>query len=218
MKLETRTVQILRNFSSINPSLVFKKGKVVSTVSPGKTIMALARTETDFPQEFAIYELSEFLGALSLYTEPDLEFGDRAVTIKAGRSRVNYIYGNPDNIIKPPAIEKFKMPEVVYEFDLPGDVLSKALKALGTFQLPEIAIVCKDGEVQIQAINSKNPSGNAYSETLGESENEFKAVFRAENLKMLPDNYRVTIARGLAKFVSKDLEYYIAVEAESEFK
>ena len=218
MKLDTRTVQVLRNFSTINPSLVFKKGSSISTISPGKAVMALAKVDTEFPQDFAIYDLSEFLGALSLFNEPDLDFGTRSVTIQSGKSRVVYIYGQEDNIVKPPAIEKFKMPESVYEFDLPAEVLSKALKAIGTFQLPELAITSKDGEVQIQAVNSKNPTGNFYIETIGECEQIFKAILRVENLKVIPDNYHVTITQGLAKFSSANIDYYIAVEAESEFK
>jgi hypothetical protein len=91
------------------------------------------------------------------------------------------------------------------------------MKALGTFQLPEIAIVAEDGEVHVQTMNSKNPTGNVYRETLGPCDKKFKAIIRAENLKVLQDNYTVTVAQGLAQFSSKDVKYYVAVEAESEF-
>jgi hypothetical protein len=217
MKLDTRTVQVLRNFSTINPSLVFKKGNILSTISPGKAVIATAKLDISFPQDFAIYDLSEFLGALSLFNEPELDFGTRSVTIQSGRSKVVYIYGNEDNIVKPPSLDKLKLPETVYEFDLPSDVLSRVMKAMGTFKLPELAVTSKDGEVQVQAINHKNPTGNAFSEFVGDCETAFRGIIHAENLKMIPDSYHVTLTQGLAKFISKDIEYYIAVEAESEF-
>jgi hypothetical protein len=91
------------------------------------------------------------------------------------------------------------------------------MKAMGTFKLPELAITSKDGEVQVQAINHKNPTGNAFSEFVGDCETTFRGIIHAENLKMIPDSYHVTLTQGLAKFISKDIEYYIAVEAESEF-
>ncbi len=217
MKFDTRTVQVLRNFATINPSLVFKSGNTISTISPGKAVIAVATVEPVFPQDFAIYDLSEFLGALSLFNEPNLDFGSRSVTISAARSKVTYIYGNEDNIVKPPSLDKLKMPEAVYDFELSSDMLSKVMKAMGTFKLPELAITSKDGEVQIQAINHKNPTGNVYNEVIGECNKDFRAIIHAENLKMLPDTYNVTITQGLAKFTGKDITYYIAVEAESEF-
>lgn len=217
MKFDNRTVQVLRNFSTINPSLVFKRGSTISTISPGKAVIAVANVQPEFPQDFAIYDLSEFLGALSLFTDPDLDFGARSVTIASGRSKVTYIYGNEDNIVKPPPLDKLKMPETVYEFELTSENLSKVMKAMGTFKLPELAITSKDGEVQVQAINHKNPTGNVYNDVIGECNKTFRAIIHAENLKMIPDTYTVTITQGLAKFTSKDITYYIAVEAESEF-
>lgn len=217
MKFDNRTVQVLRNFSTINPSLVFKRGSTISTISPGKAVIAVANVQPAFPQDFAIYDLSEFLGALSLFTDPDLDFGARSVTIASGRSKVTYIYGNEDNIVKPPSLDKLKMPETVYEFELTAEMLSKVMKAMGTFKLPELAITSKDGEVQVQAINHKNPTGNVYNDVIGECDKTFRAIIHAENLKMIPDTYMVTITQGLAKFTSKDITYYIAVEAESEF-
>lgn len=217
MKFDNRTVQVLRNFSTINPSLVFKRGSTISTISPGKAVIAVANVQPEFPQDFAIYDLSEFLGALSLFTDPDLDFGARSVTIASGRSKVTYIYGNEDNIVKPPPLDKLKMPETVYEFELTSENLSKVMKAMGTFKLPELAITSKDGEVQVQAINHKNPTGNVYNDVIGACDKTFRAIIHAENLKMIPDTYTVTITQGLAKFTSKDITYYIAVEAESEF-
>ena len=72
MKLTSRTLQVLKNFSTINPSLLFKNGSVITTMSPNKTVMARATVGEVFPQTYAIYDLSRFIGVLSMFNDPDV--------------------------------------------------------------------------------------------------------------------------------------------------
>ena len=74
MRLSTETTSVLKNFSTINQNLVVKAGSNISTMSAMKNIVAKAEVKEDFPSNFAIYDLNEFLSALSLFNNVDLQF------------------------------------------------------------------------------------------------------------------------------------------------
>lgn len=217
MKLESKTIQILKNFSTINPSLMFKPGTVLSTVSPQKTVMAKATIDNNIPSSFAIYDLSKFLGVLSLFESPELTIGDRSMEIAGGQQKVNYTFADPKLIVTPNDKE-IVMPNCEIEFRLTTDDLSKVQKAMGVLQLPELAIT-GDGEgMYVEAIDSKNPSSDTYKVRLTNTDLTFKMIFKSENIKIMAGDYNVRISsRGIAHFKGTDIEYWIATEASSTF-
>lgn len=220
MKLEARTLQILKNFASINQSLVFNEGtdgSVLATVSPAKSILAKAKIKENIPCKFGIYDLGRFINAMSIFPEVDIEPTEKVVTIKGPSGAVTrYTCTDPSNIISPPAKE-IVMPKVDVEFTLTDADFTKAMKALGILGLPEVAIATSGSEagvVYIQALDSKNPTSDNFMIPVGKTEAEFRFIFKAENLKLLTGDYEVKISsKGLANFVGSDVEYYIAVEA-----
>lgn len=219
MQLSARTLQILKNFSSINQSIVFRKGNEISTISPMKTIMARATIPEDIPVDFGIYDLSRFINTMSLFSEPDIEPSDKFVKISGkGSATSKYTCTDVNNIVTPPA-KKINMPSVDVQFDLDWDNFSKIVKALGILGLPEFSVVGDRETVSIQAIDSKNPTSDVFSIPLGETKSQFNMVFKAENLKILQDDYKVDISsKGLAKFAGNNVEYFIAVESTSKFE
>jgi len=215
VKLSARTVQILKNFSSINPSLLFKEGNVITTISPSRTILASARVNENFEADFAIYNLSRFLSVLSLFNDPELEIHDKYVTIMDGKKKLNYMFADPSNIITPPE-KTIDMPDPEISLSLPNEDLQNIMKALSVLQLPEIAFVGEENNASIQAIDSKGLVGDNCSVNLGSSDRDFKMIFKAENIKIIPDDYKVHISsKKISKFVGSDTEYYIAVETNS---
>lgn len=217
MKLDTRTLQVLKNFSSINPSILFRSGNNLTTVTPTKTIFAKATLEQEFPSQFAIYDLNRFLSVLSLFDDPDLDIGDNSVTVKAGRKKVNYVFADQNTIVAPKS-DSVRFPDADVSFELTAEVLSNVTKALGVLRQPEIAVVGNGTTITIQTANSKDPTSDVYSEEVGETDKTFTVYFKAENIRLLPDAYQVDIASaGISRFKSKDLEYYIAVEQNSKF-
>ena len=74
MNLSTNTVAILKNFSEINKNILVKPGKRLQTISTLKNILAEADIDNKFEQEFAIYDLPEFLRAIELFTKSDIKF------------------------------------------------------------------------------------------------------------------------------------------------
>ena len=218
MNFDSRTLQILKNFSTINPSILFKPGSVLATISPTKTIMARAKINQTIESPFAIYDLSRFLSTLSLFENPELQVEIGSMKIKQGSKKINYTFAEPSMIVSPPEKE-IKLPDPEVEFTLSADNLQELLKALSVLSLPEIAVVGDGSSVSVQVLDSKNPSGDVYSVAVGETTNTFRMIFKAENLKLLPGSYDVKISsKGLSHFNSPEVEYYIAVEASSTFE
>ena len=224
MKFESRTLQILKNFATINPSLQFKQGSFITTISPNKTMMAKAAIKEHIPHTFAIFDLSRFLGVMSLFESPMLAMEERYVNISGGSRKVQYTYADPKLIVTP-GDKEIKLPDPEISFALSSDVLQSILKAMGVLSLPEIAVSGENGVINIQAIDSKNPSSDTYSITI-DSEiysidpgAKFRMIFLAENIKILPENYKVSISsKGLAHFQGSDIEYWIATESSSTYK
>jgi hypothetical protein len=213
MRLDKKTVEVLKSFSSINPSLLFRKGDHLATISSSKTIMAKAKLDQEFSREFAIHDLSRFLGALSLFKEPDLVFDKNQVKISSGSQRIQYTYANPGTIVSAPE-KDIKLPSEDIKFVLTETDLRAALQATSVLGVPEIAVVGDGEKIMLQAIDSKNDSADTFSREIGDTDKEFTVVFKSEHFKLLPGDYKVTIsAKGISHLVGDFVEYWLAVEA-----
>jgi hypothetical protein len=217
MKISTNTLNVLKNFAKINPSIVIQEGNVLKTISPSKTIMAKGTVDTNFDKRFAIYNLDRFISTVSLFNDPELKFGDKSVEIYDGSRKSQYTYADESTITKAPDKE-INLPSVDISFRLTNENLKDVEKAAGVLGLPEIIVYGDGRNVFLQAADTKNPSGDVYSINIAETTKTFKAIFKFENIKILPDDYDVTIsARGISQFSGKNAEYWIAVEQNSAF-
>lgn len=220
MKLSKETTELLTNFASINMSLLVREGKKIRTVSPQKNVMAVANISEEMPKEFAIYDLKQFLGTVSLFEDPELEFGDKSVKISNGSGAVaSFVFAAKEAIVSAPDKDPtISNPEI--SFSLENKALSDALKAAGVLGLPEIAFVGKKGKTFLSAVDTRNDSAHTWEMPVGKSDAEYRMIFRLDNLKLLPRDYDVQIAaKGISKFVSKknDVTYYIAIETGSKY-
>jgi len=217
MKINNKTLNILKNFATINPSIIVKPGNTLKTISSIKTILARAEVSDTFEYPFAIYNLSQFIGCISMFTDPDLDFDESSVTISDGKNKIVYHYADSSIILAPPD-KDINIPSVDAEFKISATDIPSVAKALSILELTEIAIVGDGENIFIQAIDSKNASSNQYSVKVGATDKVFKAIFKPDNLKMVPDDYIVTLSsRGLSKFAGTDATYYVAIEATSTF-
>ena len=220
MKLSDSTLSLLKNFSSINQSILFKEGSKLRTISVMKNILAEATVSEDFARDFGIYDLNQFLNGLSLHQKPELDFAnDGYVVIKEGRSRSKYFFADPSVIVTPPDKE-ISLPSEDVCFELTTTVLEKLLKAAAVYQLPDISAVGEAGVVKLVVRDKKNDTSNAHEEVVGETDETFNFNFKVENIKILPGTYDVVVSQKLlSRFTSKnhDLTYYIALEPDSTF-
>ena len=220
MKLSDITLSLLKNFSTINQSILFKQGSKLRTISVMKNIYAEASIGENLPKDFGIYDLNQFLNGLTLHNSPDLDFtNDGHVVIKEGRMRSKYFFADPGVIVTPPDKE-IEIPSVDVSFELSTNQLDKLLKAAAVYQLPDFCAVGGAGVVQLVVRDKKNDTCNSFSVIVGETDKEFTFNFKIENIKILPGTYDVSISQKLmSKFVSKDydLKYYVALEPDSTF-
>ena len=220
MKLSDSTLSLLKNFSAINQSILFKQGTKLRTISVMKNILAEATITEELPRDFGIYDLNQFLNGLSLHNSPDLDFQeDNYVVIKEGRSRSKYFFADPQVIVTPPE-RPMNLPSEDVTFDLSTEQLDKLLKAAAIYQLPDLAVVGANGVVKIVVRDKKNDTSNDFAITVGETDKQFSFNFKVENIKILPGNYEVVVSsKLLSRFSSKnqDLTYFIALEPDSTF-
>ncbi len=163
MKLSDSTVNLLKNFSNINQSILFKQGKSLRTISVMKNILAEATINEELPKDFGIYDLNQFLNGLSLHNNPDLDFSnDGYVVIREGRSRSKYFFADPNVIVCPPD-KSIELPTEDVSFELKTEQLDKLLKAAGIYQLPDLSAIGEDGVVKLVVRDKKNETSNDFS-------------------------------------------------------
>ena len=222
MKISNKTLDVLKNFSEINQSILIKKGKKLKTVSALKNILAHAEVEDDFPQDFAIYQLNEFIGVLSTMNNPDLIFHDKYVMLSQENGAcTKYFYAEPSVVISPE--KDINMPSEDINFTLLEKQYNDLLKMSSILQLNDILVKgCPKSNGQYLAVtNKKNDTSNDYSIKVGEGVTEpYKMYFKTENLKMVVGDYNVHISsKGISHFENMNikLDYWIALEPDSNY-
>tara|TARA_R100001129_G_C5309479_1_gene244757 strand:- start:1264 stop:1935 length:672 start_codon:yes stop_codon:yes gene_type:complete len=220
MKLSDKTILLLKNFSSINQSILFKAGTKLRTISVMKNILAEATIDEELPKDFGIYDLNQFLNGLSLHQSPELDFAkDEHVVIREGKMRSKYFFADPSVIVSPPEKE-ITLPSEDVSFSLTSQQLEKLKKAASIYQLPDISAIGEGGVVKLVARDKKNDTSNDFSIVVGETDKEFIFNFKEENLKIIPGSYDVVVSsKLLSKFTAQNYEltYYIALEPDSTF-
>ena len=224
MKLSEHTISVLKNFGSINQNLVIREGSELQTMSAMKNIVARSGVEENFPKEMAIYDLNEFLAALSLFSSPILEFDEQYVTIKEESNPTNslkYFYSDP-SVVQSPS-KTITMPSEDITFELSSGDLSKMKRASAVIGAPDMVLENTDEPFKsvLNAIDKKNDTANNYSLDISTNgDGQFKFYFKVENLKLMDGSYDVSVSsRNISNFKSKnsDVEYWIALEPESTY-
>ena len=221
MNLSSDTVAVLKNFSDINQNILVKPGNKVQTISTMKNILAEAEISEKFDSEFAIYDLPEFLRAVELFQKPNLNFnGGSNVQIADNNSKqsIKYFFADKSVIVAP--TKNITMPDKEVTFTLKKDDFARLQKGVMTLNLPDVAVKGDGKSITLVATDKKNKSSNDYSMAVGETNKTFTAYFKAENFKMVSDDYDVAISKQkISHFVNrnKPIQYWIALEPDSEF-
>lgn len=216
MKLSDRTLNILKNFTTINNSLSVKKGNIITTVNQGKSLLVRAVVEENFNKDFAIYDLNRFLSTYSLFSsKPEIVLHDKFMEIKNDNKVIKYIYCDPQFILVPPD-KKLDIEVGDYMFSITNNDLQQLMKAIAVMKFANIEFKMSNGDLSVRAFDIKNPTGDDFSIKMQTIDNKanFNAVFRTELLKFIPDTYEIKISKGIAQFSSSDMIYWIAVERE----
>ena len=209
------TIEVLKNFCSINKSIVIKPGNQIATLSINKNILAIADVEEQFESQISIYDLGVFLGGLSLFDQPKIDTTDSnyvTVSDQRGKSKTRFFYADPDIITQPPDKE-ITIPSVDVKFRLEAGILQQLQRAAMVYQLPDLCLYGDGTEMSLCVTDKKNDTSNSYSVQVGVSDDEFCYCFKVENLKLLAGDYNVTISKqNVALFQGSGIKYFIALE------
>jgi len=217
MKLSKETVALFKNFAGINSNLLLKRGNKLATISAQKNVMADATVTETFP-DFGIYDLNEFMGAMSLFEDPELEFKDKYVVIKQGKMNIKFFAADPSVLTAPQKAITF--PEADINFNMSASMLNMIQKTASVLRAADVSIVGDGTKITAVVGDKKNATGNSFSEPVGDTDKTFKVNLKVENLKMLPGDYSVSVSsKKISRFKGAgDLVYYVAVEADSSFE
>jgi hypothetical protein len=217
MKLSNETLTVLKNFSTINQGIQFKQGKKLTTVSSSKTVLAQANLKDEFPQEFCIYDLNQFLSVYNLNKDSELDFTKSDVVFKSGKKKTNYRMTAPDMIVVPPNKE-ITLPSVDCEFTLSAEDYDSIMKAASVLSSPHITIKSDGESVEVITSDASDNSAHTNSTEVGSGNgSKFSIVFKTENIKLIPGSYDVKISfKGIGHFqnTKEDVQYWIAFEAK----
>ena len=217
--LSKKTLDVLKNFSTINSSIVFRQGSTVRTISNAENILAKFTGEEVFPVDFAIYDLSQFLSGISLFSDPQLEFDNETfVSIRGGRQSARYYFSDPEITLKSAPEKNVKFPGADIQFNLSGEDLIQLQKASAVYSLPDLSFQSVEGENVIKLILSdkENDTSNTYEQSIsGCSTGTYSLDLKIENIRLLPGDYTVKVSKHLiSEWTNQnlDLTYYIALE------
>jgi hypothetical protein len=192
-----------------------KPGNVLRTITPEKTLIAIAKIPDEIPSEACIYDLSRFLSIHGLYENPDVEFKSNHFVISEDKSKTKYVFADV-SMIHAPGDREIKFPEPDVQINVPWSTMDSVLKAAGVLKFEQIAFVGEDGKCYLRAVDSSNSTSDTFGIEIGETNDNFTIIIKKENLKLLPQDYFVSLSiKGLAEFKSDDVTYYIGVDSKS---
>ena len=218
MKISKETLAVIKNFAGINSNLLITTGSKLSTINAHKNVLASAVVVEEFPIDFGIYDANEFLGVLSSFSDPDVEFSDKYAIITDGKSSVKYVAADKSVLTLPQ--KEIKFPATDVEFTLESAQLSSVMKMASILRATDVSIIGADGELSISVGDLKNVASNSFNINIGNTDKEFSANIRVENMKLMQQDYTVYVSsKKICKFeaVGSDLVVFIALEATSTF-
>lgn len=215
MRLSKETLSILKNFAAINSNILIKPGNKLKTISHGKNILAEAIIQEDFDTTVPIFDLNQFLGVITMFNNPDLEFTDKYVDISNGRSTVRYFYSSIKLLTVPD--KELPSPKPIIDFILDEHNLNEMLKAASILQVNDVEIVGEDGELKIMVSEATNTTSNNFSIVIDENYKgpDYRGKLEVSDIKFLPGSYKVELTSGvISRFThqTQNLVYYIAID------
>ena len=217
--LSRTTLDVLKNYATINSSIVFRKGNKLRTISNAENILSQFTSEETFPTDFAIYDLSQFLSGISLFDNPSLEFtSGEFVKIRGGRQSAKYYFSDPEITLKSAPERNVNFPGADIQFDLTADDLLSLRKASAVYGLPDLTIYSEEGSGNIKIIlrDKENDTSNTYDITVsGNCTGTFSLDLKIDNIRVLPGDYTVKVSKSLIsewKHSTINLTYYVALE------
>ena len=215
MKISKQTLEVLKNFSSINSNILVRKGNLLSTISTGMNIFSHATVSETFDREFGIYDLNSLLALLTMMEDQDVDFGEDCITISKDTSEFKYYYADKNIIVSAP--DKTIEVDEHYKFSLSSETITTLNRAASVISAPMLSVVAKNGKVKLSVGDPSTPRSNTYTQEIGEFDGEFDCRLPIENFKVIPANYEVVLSQKKFMFLSNEkMKYWLALDPNSK--
>lgn len=215
MKISKQTLEVLKNFSSINSNILVRPGNILSTISADVNIFSRAEVSETFDREFAIYDLNSLLALLTMMEDTDVDFGEDCITIRKDTSEFKYYYADKNIVVAAP--DKTIEVDNEYEFQLSSKTISMLLRAASVISAPMLSIVSKNGKVTLSVGDPATPRSNTYTQEIGQHDSEFDCRIPIENFKVIPADYTVVLSKKKFMYLSNDTtKYWLALDLNSQ--
>ena len=221
MIISDDTLKVLQNFASVNPNLVLKPGQKVKTISEAKNILAIAEITEDFPTEFGVYDLNEFLSVHGLIENAALSFDDKSLTMASGDQKIKYYFAETDILTQP--TKDITMPNAEVGINLTEQVLDQIQKAASVLGHMELSLSGTNGLITASVLDIKDATANTFNIVVDKDNSckeQFNFVVNIPNLKLLSGDYFVSISSKLIsnwQNTNYPVEYFIALERTSSY-
>ena len=216
MNISKPTLEVLKNFATINTNILVREGNTLATISNGKNIFSRATVTESFDKEFAIYDLNSLLGLLTFTENRDLDLGDESLIINNGGAEFEYFYADPSIIVAAP--DKTIEVDNFYEFKMTKDEVTNVTRAASVISAPVLSVVGKDGKVTLSVGDPSTPRSNTFRQVIGETDKEFDCRLAVENFKVIADTYKVVLSQKKFMFLENEsgtMKYWLALEPNS---
>jgi len=225
--LNSDTRQVLSSIQAITNSAIINYP--VTTISnPSKDVLGninIDKLEDETFDEFGIFDLGSFLGALSILEEPTIELENGTIKASDANSAIDFITSSPailgDFTTSPKNITSTVSAPSVVEVELNTEIMGKLRKGVSAFKTLKDVFIVKEGDtVYLKTGNKESFSrgNNSYKMTMTPSINEgkdFELAIPIENLLSLPsmdydlkikynetrDAHRVVMSNDIFDFV-----------------
>lgn len=220
MQLSKSTIDVLKNFASINSNLVINPGKKFATMGPSKDIFAEYESDDDFDKKIAVFNLPELLGVLSSFKDPTIDLSDKSMEVKEGKQKVKYIYADESVLTVPSKTITFPAPDVT--FDLPADQLDSIKRMAGILGVEDLSFIGNGKKVIARVHDVKNKTSNNFDVELGDTKSKFNVHLRIDRVsKLYGGDYIVDFSnKGISRFSHQGIKLvvYVAIESDSTYE
>ena len=216
MKISKKTLEVLKNFASINSNLLIRPGNVLTTIPADVGIFARAEVPETFDREVGIYDLNSLLALLSMMDDTDVEFGDDSLSVRKGPSEFKYYYADKNILVAAP--DKIIEVDSEFAFKLTSKTIYTIKQAASIVSASMLSVIAKNGKVILAVGDPASPRSNSYTIDIdGSYEGEFDCRIPMENFKVISTDYDVVLSKK--KFMhlnGSGLQYWIALDVNSK--
>jgi hypothetical protein len=224
MILSDATIEVLQNFSAINPSMVLEWSGTVGVVAQQGNVIAIAEVPERYPYKWSIYDVPQLLSSIKVMDKAATAecFSDHVV-FKHARTALKYKFTEP-SLIKTIQNKTGAVKGPVFNGYLKWEELQQLFKAAMLLRNTHVTISVNqyNNSATLMSTTANNPATNQFSidipivELIDPLKAQEQSLFKIEYFNLLKNEYKVCLAERCLYLESVDgkVKYWIGKEKQ----